>query len=374
MLLSGELTDGRVFVLSLQDYPNLFAMITCFESVIESVSIHFIGNKSKNEACLFSEAPLFLLDEQLPPLLLEYFIKPFEKVQESFQFSHSTALELNTVFHYAKKIFHGESDFHEASVAIAKQLYEISTHPNIKEGEFYIARFKNILVDGVDREAIGLFKTESKEPYLKVQNDGPFFQLRYEMEGINIKTLDKGCLIFNTDEESGYQVVVIDQTNRSSGALYWTDLFLQLQARRDAFHQTNTVLTIYKNFISEGVDENIQLTKPEKIELLNRSIQYFKDKDSFDIDEFGTEVIGHDHGIRLFKEFKNEYEQHYETAIDDRFEISGAAVKKQSRIYKSVLKLDRNFHIYIHGNSDLIEKGEEPDGRKFYKIYYREES
>jgi len=39
-----------------------------------------------------------------------------------------------------------------------------------------------------------------------------------------------------------------------------------------------------------------------------------------------------------------------------------------------VLKLDKNFHIYIHGDRNLIEQGEEPDGRKFYKIYYEEES
>ena len=43
------------------------------------------------------------------------------------------------------------------------------------------------------------------------------------------------------------------------------------------------------------------------------------------------------------------------------------------RVYKSVLKLDRNFHIYIHGNTDLIEKGIDDDGRKYYKIYYQEE-
>jgi hypothetical protein len=59
--------------------------------------------------------------------------------------------------------------------------------------------------------------------------------------------------------------------------------------------------------------------------------------------------------------------------IGDSFSISTAAVKKQARVFKSVLKLDKNFHIYIHGNRDLIEQGMEPDGRKFYKIYFREE-
>jgi hypothetical protein len=60
--------------------------------------------------------------------------------------------------------------------------------------------------------------------------------------------------------------------------------------------------------------------------------------------------------------------------INRGFEISQQAVKRQARIFKSVLKLDKNFHVYIHGNRDLIERGEDEAGRKFYKLYYKEES
>ena len=50
-------------------------------------------------------------------------------------------------------------------------------------------------------------------------------------------------------------------------------------------------------------------------------------------------------------------------------------MKRQARVFKSVLKLDKNFHIYIHGDRDRIERGvDERTGRKFYKIYYDEES
>jgi hypothetical protein len=59
--------------------------------------------------------------------------------------------------------------------------------------------------------------------------------------------------------------------------------------------------------------------------------------------------------------------------VADSFEISTQAVKKQARIFKSVLKLDKNFHIYIHGNRDMIEQGVEKDGRKYYKIYFENE-
>ena len=62
-----------------------------------------------------------------------------------------------------------------------------------------------------------------------------------------------------------------------------------------------------------------------------------------------------------------------EIVFPDTFNISPEAVKKQVKSFKSVLKLDKNFHIYIHGNKDLIEKGIDENGKKFYKIYYDKE-
>jgi len=54
--------------------------------------------------------------------------------------------------------------------------------------------------------------------------------------------------------------------------------------------------------------------------------------------------------------------------------ISESAVKKQARSIKSIIKLDKNFHIYVHGHRKLIEQGVDEQGRKFYKISYNEES
>ena len=48
-------------------------------------------------------------------------------------------------------------------------------------------------------------------------------------------------------------------------------------------------------------------------------------------------------------------------------------MKKQARVFKSVLKLDKNFHIYIHGDRNRIERGVDEQGRKYYKIYYDQE-
>jgi hypothetical protein len=107
---------------------------------------------------------------------------------------------------------------------------------------------------------------------------------------------------------------------------------------------------------------------------LQKSIRYFQEKDQFDIDEFQAGVFGDDETINAFRAFGSHYVASNNYDIASNFDISPDAVKKQAKIYKSVLKLDKNFHIYIHGRTDLIERGTESDGRKYYKIYYQDEA
>ena len=109
--------------------------------------------------------------------------------------------------------------------------------------------------------------------------------------------------------------------------------------------------------------------------MLNKSIDFFKTHDQFTFNEFKDEVINDNALAESFSSYKNQYETINHVQIDTDFEISPSALKRQERIFKSVVKLDKNFHIYIHGNSNLIEKGTDDTlGMKYYKLYYREES
>lgn len=90
------------------------------------------------------------------------------------------------------------------------------------------------------------------------------------------------------------------------------------------------------------------------------------------MEDFSEKVIRQPEVAESFARFKQAYEEERDIRIEDEFGISDAAVKRQARSFKSVIKLDRNFHIYIHGNRDLIEQGQDEKG-KFYKVYYQEE-
>jgi hypothetical protein len=350
-------------------------MVSSFDASLDMLSIHKTGNKSADELYRLSEQPFTVTDEVLSQLLMQYFLSPFEKVNEVFSFYHpGDDLQLNEIYHFADAIFSDRDSFHENSRQMVKHLYDISGHPKIKSGELYVAYFKKLQVEGEQHDAIGIFKSETKETYLKVLPEAEGYHFEYEQEGINIKKLDKGCLIFNTAKEEGFKVTVIDQTNRNNEAVYWTDEFLKLKVRNNHYQQTNATLSIYKNFITQQAGDEFELSKTDQIDLLNRSMNYFKEKDTFDLTEFSTEVIANPDGIEAFRKYKKGYEEEHETPISDSFPISDAAVKKQARVYKSILKLDKNFHIYIHGNKELIEKGfDEEKNMNFYKVYFREE-
>jgi len=351
-------------------------MIAHFEASLSSLSVHRVGNKMLDEHLILSEQPVYIQDELLNHLLLQYFLSSYEKVNEVCHFYHpGNNLDLNEVFHYASAIFEDRDSFHENSQQIARHLFDIANHPKIKSGELYVAYFKKVQIGGELLDAIGIFKSETKETYLKVSPEKSGFGLSYEQEAINIHKLDKGCLIFNTEKEKGYKVAVVDQTNRSTEAVYWKDDFLKLKIRNDEYNQTNNVLGVYKNFVTQKLDDEFELSKADKIDLLNKSMKYFKEKETFDMDEFSSEVIGDLKEIESFRNFKKNYEDEFATPIADSFDISDAAVKKQSRVYKSVLKLDKNFHIYIHGDKKLIEKGfDEGKSMSFYKVWFKEEA
>ncbi|MFZ4861424.1 nucleoid-associated protein [Sphingobacterium sp. Mn56C] len=346
------------------------------DALLDNLSIHHVGNKVNDEFYILSEEPIDIhADEVLPDLLMQYFMKPFAKLTEVYRFFHpNEELQLNEVFHFTKRFFDGDLPFHEYSQQVTKHLYEVSEHPKIKSGELYVVALKNVQMEGEELDAVGIFKSENKEAYLKVYPQQGGFQVNYEQEAININKLDKGVVIVNTEAEFGFKVLVVDQTNQSE-AVYWKDDFLQLKSRNDSYQQTGNLMKVYKNFVTEKLDEVFELEAADKIDLLNKSMNYFKNKESFDMDEFQEEVISNPQAIDLFKDYKQNFENEFDMPFQENFDIATPAVKKMQSSYKSVIKLDKNFSLYVHGKREYLEQGYDEDkGMNYYKLYYENES
>ena len=336
---------------------------------IISIAISQVGNKINNESLLYSRT-IVPCSEAIKENLIEFFLSQF-RIEEYYQLFHEVSLSINEVFVYVSQIFDNPDTLYEQSVNLAQYLYNQSTHPKIKGGEFYTVYFKDCIVDGETVDAVGLFKSENKDTFLKVLREGGNFNLESE-QGINIKKLDKGCLIFNKERENGYVVAVVDNTNKGIEAQYWIDDFLHIRQRKDEYANTQNIMAMAKNFVTKELSQKFDVTKADQIDLLNRSLEFFKEKDTFDIEDFANEVIGQPEVIESFNNFKRNYETENDIVIDDNFAISNNAFKKQQRSYKRVIRLDKKIQIIIDGNRDHVEQGEDEKG-KYYKVYYREE-
>ncbi|MBT1703663.1 nucleoid-associated protein [Chryseosolibacter indicus] len=347
-------------------------MLDFGEAKISKLIIHKVGNKILEDGVQLSDEIVDVsMQPELSKVLHSYFLSPF-KEPIYYNFHHVTSLDLNEVYTIAMTMFDSATSFVEKSKDLANILYEYSDHPKIKTGELYIVHFEDCNFKNEFVDAIGIFKSENKDTFLKILEEETQYFVEHD-NGVNIKRLEKGCLILNMDQAEGYRVCVVDNQN-SGEAQYWKDQFLKLKPVADNYYQTQNYLSLAKDFVTSRLDEDFEVTKADQIDYLNRSIAYFKKNEQFDEQEFASSVFEHQEVIQSFKKFKNEFQDENDIHIVSEFDISSSAVKRQSRVFKSVLKLDRNFHIYIHGDKNLIEKGIEEDGRKFYKIYYNEES
>jgi hypothetical protein len=343
-------------------------MVYSENNSITEIIAHKVGNSNSDIDFKISKSKL-KLDADLSALLVRYFIAPF-KGDEYYNLFHSSAIGLNEVYTYVSKIFDNKDSFYEQSVNLAKHLYEQSTHPKVKPGEFYVVYFKDCIIDGNTTDAVGLFKSENKDTFLKVYSQSDGFEIESQ-QGVNTNKLDKGCLIFNLEKEKGYIVSIVDNTNKGVEAHYWKDDFLHIKPRKDEYHNTQNVMSLCKEFVTQALPQSV--SKAEQVDILNKSVKYFKENESFDMSAFSNDVITNPDLIEIFNRYKSEFELARELAILENFSISESAVKKQARSIKSVIKLDKNFHIYVHGSKELIQQGIEEDGRKYYKIYYKEE-
>lgn len=348
-------------------------MLDCSDSKIEKVSVHHVGNKHNDGGLLLSDRELDISENSLKTLLLRFFLSPFSNT-EFYQFTFPNKdLSLNPVHHFTTDVFADAANFHASSASIAQLLHELSVHPQIKSGDLFVASFSNVQLEGALLDAVGIFKSEHKHSFLKLHNSESDFSLSHE-DGINIEKLDKGCLILNTGADTGYKVCIVDKSNKSGEAHFWKDSFLQLKPLSDEYHQTQGFMAIAKNYVTKQITEEFEVSKTDQIGFLNRSVEYFKTRETFIKDDFETEVFQDPQLIESFRRFDDSSRLNNDIEFSDSFDISAQAVKKQARVFKSVLKLDKNFHIYIHGDKQMIERGVDQDGRKYYKIYFQQET
>jgi hypothetical protein len=345
-------------------------MINLFNTHIESLSVHRVGNKSRSEAIFLSEQPYGLNDE-IVPLLKEYFFKPFRDKEENyFQFAHDVHLDYHDMYTFATEIFNDPGTVHEVSKKITKHLFEQSNHPHIKNGEVYIAHLTNLSIDNNVVDAVGIFKSETKTDFLQFEEKATNLEMILQ-QGINLNKLDKGCLIFNYKKEEGYKILTID-SNRYD-ARYWLEHFLSV----DAFQDENFITKKYLKFCQDFAKDVVLPAedKKEEVMFMNRSVNYFAKNDEFEETNFLNEVLDNPDLIPEFKNYKVEKAPKYSIEDVTTFPIANAAVTDARKKIKNVINLDTNIQIkldFINPESaeKFVEKGWDEEKQMYYYLVY----
>jgi len=347
-------------------------MINFENCEIGNIVIHNVANKYEGGELTISDSCFLPEDPDILNLLKNYFLSSFKK-DAFYQFlPYEDEFMNNPVYASANRIFSDFTAFYGQSVAIAEQLFEQSNNPNIKSGELYVVYFRNCNIEEGVCDAIGIFKSETKDTFLKIVMNQNTYQLQSE-SGINIKKLDKACLIFNVNAENGYKVSILDKTNLKE-AIYWTTDFLGLVPSNDSYFQTANYLNLCKDFVKDVYNKENNVPRADQIDMLNRSLNFFNGTDVFSEDRFKEEVVREPEVISAFENFKKQYEAEKEIPLDNSFNVSDFAVKDEKKYFRHVLKLDKNFHVYIHGQRQYIEKGyDTARDMNYYKLYFREE-
>ncbi len=345
-------------------------MLNLYNTQIESLSIHKVGNKSRNENIFLSSKP-FLLDDEMTPLLKEFFFKSFRLKEESYyQFSNEVDVEFNQLYTIVSEIFSNPDSAHINSKKIASHLFEQSQHPHIKSGEVYVTYLENISLDNEKVNAVGIFKSEIKQDFIQFEENANDLEIILQ-QGINLGKLDKGCLIFDVNKEEGYKILSVDSNRYDTK--YWLEHFLGVNTLADENFYTKKYLKLCQDFAKDVVFPAED--KKEEVMFMNRAVNHFAKNDRFEETAFLNDVVENPTLIPEFKHYKVERGPKYKLEDVSEFPIANKAVSTARKTIKNTINLDTNIQIkmdFINPESAerFVEKGWDEEKQMYYYLVY----
>jgi hypothetical protein len=348
-------------------------MLDITQANIARLGITWVGNKDRYEGVVVPASVLLPVDDYAHELLTASLLKPFLKNEEFYYFHHDEDVSHHPVYQECMELFTDDANMQAVAQNLTQQLYEYMEGDKLKGGELFI-----VLIDGLkfidqDVRAIALLKVQTRTNFLRTERSQEAFVLK-PFEGIGLEKPELSALIFQMDELEGYRVAVIDTVTKKDERSFWKDSFMRLQPIEDHFFHTTHHMSMASEFIVDKMPISFGLNKADQADLLNKSAIYFKENEHFDVGAFADKLFPEEEQQEAFLSYRDQYAQGNAIPLEDAFDISNQAVKKQMKHLKSVIKLDKNFHLYVHGRRDLIEKGYDDDRKlKFYKVFFEDE-
>jgi len=338
----------------------------------DSTTIHSIGISRFNRILGELEVlPVAKVEyDNISEAIVEHVTSDFHVDRISYAFEED-ANNIN-IKRAIKSYFSEEMPMTQLASDFSNSLARCSSHHLIKKGDLVVVHLKDILLYDELVDGLIIAKVNANSSFLQIDHSSEVSVMNI-VKGALLGKLDKACLIINTDIDEGYQIYLSTAAGKIE-AKYWKDEFLGISPKEASYAPTEQYLDLAKSFIKQHVYEEESTNQVEKHGVLFDAGEFFKNREQYDNQSWEKEVLGEKpERIEAWEQHKEEYSRNKGTALPESFGISNLAVKQNARYFKSVLKLDKNFHVYIHGDRSKIEHGVDPDGKKFYKLYYEEE-
>ena len=327
---------------------------------IKAAVVQRVGNKSNEDGVSFSDSLCQLdgVEEYLLGVINASF-----KFDDWRQFYYIDDLELNPAYRFVSKIFENEDAIIKQANNLARHLYEQSIHPNIKIGEFYVVLLEGCEVDGVETNAIGLFKSELHETVLTVKMENNRLVLTPEI-GMSLKKLEKGCIVFNVEKDKGYKVVVVDNSVSSKDAHYWVDNFLHVRNCDDDYHQTERLTEMCKRFV-EKVSEQSAV---DGAIIAKKATDLLKSEEKLTVDNLPELLCQNDEQKAEFAAYRRSFEDE-NGALNDEVVLVKKAVNYKPVTRMNTLRIGDEFEVKVLNPEARMAQGSDDKG-KFWKLYY----
>lgn len=322
-----------------------------------------VGNKSNEDGVAFSDSLCQVggVEEYLLSV-----IKASFKFDDWKQFYYIDDLEMNPAYRFVSKIFDDEAAMVKQANNLARHLYEQSIHPNIKIGEFYVVLLEGCEVDGVETNAIGLFKSEVHETVLTVKMENNRLVLSPEV-GMSLKKLEKGCIVFNVNKEQGYKVAVVDNSGTKTDAHYWVDNFLHVRNYDDDFHQTERLTEMLAGFamlVSEQSAEDGAVMAKKATEVL-------KAEETLTIEKLADMICRTEGQKEELEAYRKNFEKEH-GGFTEEVNVVAKAASRKSVSRMNMMKLGKDFEVKVLNPEAQIEGGfDKKIGKKYYTLYYK---
>ncbi len=350
-------------------------MINLKQAVISKLTLQSVGNKLREEKNIYA-GDLFHLTEKEEEEMQPFFLSPFKKQPEFYQFIHYTQdINFNILYSLCKEVFKESIDFVEFSDKVLNHLLERSNHPQIKNGEIFIAFLEGIDIGQESKiSGIGIFKLENKNKFLRFKHTDIVecaIQKGYRLDA----SIDKSCLILNAQKDNGYLVLVHDDAHVESE--YWKKSFLEVDYIKDDSYQTKNYINLLSDFSQQVIFE--EKGKKSQTEFIGNCLQIFAANETITEDLLEKELLENYDVVEEFRRYKKEYTETSQIQFSEIFDVSTPALSREKRKIKTEIKLDTHIHIKLDINKpesseDFLEQGYDEEKKMFYyKVYYNSE-